>query len=102
MVAVEEPLQIRIGSRNIAITMRTPGQDAELAAGFLFTEGIVQPGEIQDIACTRNTAVVTLAPGVQLDPSRLERNFYVSIELRSLRKSLHRGHRVGRLHHSSA
>jgi FdhD protein len=78
LVAVEEPLQIRIGSRDIAITMRTPGQDAELAAGFLFTEGIVQPGEIKQIACARNTAVVTLASGVELDPSRLERNFYVT------------------------
>jgi FdhD protein len=78
LVAVEEPLQIRIGSRNVAITMRTPGQDAELAAGFLFTEGIVQPGEIEGIACSRNTAVVTLASGRELDPSRIERNFYVS------------------------
>jgi len=78
LVAVEEPLQISIGSRNIAITMRTPGQDAELAAGFLFTEGIVKPGEIENISCTRNTAVVTLAHGVELDPTRIERNFYVS------------------------
>ena len=78
LVAVEEPLQIRIGLRNVAITMRTPGQDAELAAGFLFTEGIVQPGEIESIGCTRNTAVVTLAGGAELDSSRIERNFYVS------------------------
>lgn len=78
LVAVEEPLQIRIGDRNIAITMRTPGNDAELAAGFLFTEGIVQPGEIAKIVCTRNTASVTLAKGAALDSSLLERNFYVS------------------------
>ncbi len=78
LVAVEEPLQIRIGSRDVAITMRTPGQDAELAAGFLFTEGIVKPGEIKSIACTRNTAIVTLASGSEIDSSRMERNFYVS------------------------
>lgn len=77
-LAVEEPLQIRIASRNIAITMRTPGQDDELAAGFLFTEGIVKASEIENIACTRNTATVTLAHGVEFDPSRIERNFYVS------------------------
>ena len=41
LVAVEEPLQIRVGDRDFAITMRTPGQDRELAAGFLFTEGVV-------------------------------------------------------------
>jgi FdhD protein len=78
LVAVEEPLQIRIGDRNIAVTMRTPGNDEELAAGFLFTEGIALPGEIEKIVCSRNTAVVTLAAGVTLDPSRLERNFYVT------------------------
>src|ERR1700722_15768102 len=78
LVAVEEPLQIRIGSNNVAITMRTPGQDAELAAGFLFTEGIVRAGEIEQIVCTGNTAVVSLASGVDLDPSCIERNFYVT------------------------
>jgi FdhD protein len=78
LVAVEEPLEIRIGGRNIAVTMRTPGNDAELAAGFLFTEGIVQPGEIEKIACSRNIAVATLAAGAALDASRLERNFYVT------------------------
>lgn len=78
LVAVEEPLQIRVGSRNVAITMRTPGQDAELAAGFLFTEGLVRPGDIEHVACSRNTAEVTLATGVELDPARIERNFYVS------------------------
>ena len=78
LVAVEEPLQIRIGERNIAVTMRTPGQDAELAAGFLFTEGILRSGEIANIACSRNIATVTLAPGAELDESLLQRNFYVT------------------------
>ena len=40
-IAVEEPLQIRLNGTDLAITMRTPGHDPELAAGFLFTEGIL-------------------------------------------------------------
>lgn len=75
---MEEPLQIRIGTHNVAITMRTPGHDAELAAGFLFTEGIVAPGDIEKITCSRNNAVVTLRAGVEFDPAGSERNFYVS------------------------
>ncbi len=79
LLAVEEPLQIRIGERNVAITMRTPGHDAELAAGFLFTEGIVrQRSDLEHIACSRNTAVVTLASGVEADPETWQRNFYVT------------------------
>src|ERR1041385_8517909 len=41
-LTVEEPLEIRIGRKTLAITMRTPGHDEELAAGFLVSEGIVQ------------------------------------------------------------
>ena len=47
-LAVEEPLEIRLGRSPVAITMRTPGHDGELAAGFLLTEGIIR--KAQDIA----------------------------------------------------
>src|SRR3954463_14672406 len=40
-LAVEEPLQIRLAGEDVAVTMRTPGHDFELAAGFLYTEGII-------------------------------------------------------------
>src|ERR1700761_1629250 len=78
LVAVEERVQIRVGNRDIAVTMRTPGDDAELAAGFLFTEGVVGPGDIAKVVCARNTATVTVADGVEFDDSILRRNFYVS------------------------
>ena len=50
-VATEEPLEIRIDGRPIAITMRTPGNDLELVAGFLFTEGVIDgPDDVQAMA----------------------------------------------------
>jgi len=78
-VAVEEPLQIRIGERNVSITMRTPGNDAELAVGFLFTEGILRgAGDVARIDCAENQTAVTLAAGVEIDAERLQRNFYMT------------------------
>src|SRR4051812_23603776 len=72
-VAVEAPLELRVRPhggepRPLSITMRTPGEDAELAAGFLFTEGLVRTrGEIVAIEPSGDDAVcVTLAPGVPL------------------------------------
>jgi FdhD protein len=74
-VAVEEPLEIRIGGRPVAVTMRTPGHDEELALGFCISEGL-RPCEARlpdDLAA--NTVEVD-APG--FDPERLQRSFYTS------------------------
>lgn len=80
LVAVEEPLQIRLGARDIAITMRTPGHDRELAAGFLFTEGILQhANQIAEITADGKGAIqVHLAESAHIDCDRLARNFYVT------------------------
>jgi FdhD protein len=76
-VAVEEPVEIRIGGKNVAITMRTPGNDEELAAGFLFTEGILRERkQVRSIESELNVAAVETAEEVNLD--RLERHFYMS------------------------
>jgi len=85
-LAVEEPLEIRVSRdgdgipRTIAVTMRTPGNDAELAIGYLFTEGIVRRGdEIVGVhACHGRALRVELAPTVSLDLARLERHSYTS------------------------
>src|SRR5205823_11345436 len=74
-VAVEEPLEIRINGRPVAVTMRTPGQDEELALGFCLSEGLrpVAARLPDDLAA--NTVEVE-APA--FDPRRLERSFYTS------------------------
>ncbi len=94
LLAVEEPLEIRLGfgpvtdrqQRAVAVTMRTPGHDEELAMGFLFSEGIIQqPDEIiscrhcvQDSQKEGNVLRVELHPDVVIDWSRLERNTFAS------------------------
>jgi len=88
LLAVEEPLEIRIGARTVSITMRTPGNDFELAAGFLFTEGILEDSrQIQRIHWSKsdgnprqasNSVTVELAAGVEVDFERLERHFYTT------------------------
>ncbi len=76
LLAVEEPLQIRINGRDVSITMRTPGNDRELAAGFLFTEGILKARvDLLSFAEAENTVTLTLADGV--DPGAA-RNFYTT------------------------
>src|SRR5437762_10143666 len=74
-VAIEEPLEIRIGDRAIATTMRTPGHDDELAAGFLLSEAIVrQREEIQAIAASSENVInIQLAPTVRFTPATAQR-----------------------------
>jgi FdhD protein len=75
VIAVEEPLEIRIGGRPVAVTMRTPGHDEELALGFALSEGL-RPADARlpdDLAA--NTVELD-APG--FDPTRLQRSFYTS------------------------
>jgi FdhD protein len=74
-VAVEEPLEIRIDGRPVAVTMRTPGHDEELALGFALSEGLRPEGARLPDDLAANT-VELVAPG--FDPDRLARSFYTS------------------------
>lgn len=95
VLAIEEPLEIRLGyisdgrrtHRSVSVTMRTPGHDLELAAGFLFTEGIVahaadleslKPCGRPDPAGRHNVVRAELKGDVAVDLARLERHFYTS------------------------
>jgi len=75
LVAVEEPLEIRIGGRPVAVTMRTPGHDEELALGFCLSEGLRPAAARLPDDLAANTVEVD-APG--FDPERLRRSFYTS------------------------
>jgi len=95
-LAVEEPMEIRVGfgtpgartARSLSITMRTPGNDFELAVGFLFTEQIVsRPEHVADVSfcgapapgrSTSNIVKVELKPEVEVDLGRLQRHFYTT------------------------
>ena len=79
-LAKEEPLEIRLGGQSIAVTMRTPGHDEGLAAGFLLTEGIIQrSSEItQFVRQDQNALNVLLAPSVKVDLERLTRHVFAS------------------------
>jgi FdhD protein len=63
LLAVEEPLEIRVDGEPLTVTMRTPGDDIDLAAGFLFTEGLLTGlGDVREIRmCDENVAAVTVA-----------------------------------------
>jgi len=75
VVAVEEPLEIRIGGRPVAVTMRTPGHDEELALGFCLCEGL-RPLRAQPPADLAANTVEVEAPG--FDPARIQRSFYTT------------------------
>jgi FdhD protein len=89
-VAGEEPLEIRVGGPSqepfrVAVTMRTPGHDFELAAGFLFTEGTIEGYEIRKVSycdaldVEQAYNVVTVRLDRDMDPARVgERNFYMT------------------------
>ena len=86
-LAAEEPLEIRIGDAPLSVTMRTPGHDVELAAGFLFTEGLVRQRaqilSLQEAESTSeenrgNVVVATLAPGADYDSEKMRRNFFAA------------------------
>ncbi len=89
VLAAEEPLEIRVGGTALAITMRTPGHDFDLAAGFLVSEGVISRSEHFGAAryCagatvegenTYNVLDVTLGAGVAAPDPSLERNFYTT------------------------
>src|SRR5881392_3819107 len=75
VVAVEEPLEIRIGGNPVAVTMRTPGHDEELALGFCISEGL-RPTAAQLPADLAANTVDVEAP--EFDLTRLQRSFYTS------------------------
>lgn len=88
-LAAEEPMELRVGGKPLAVTMRTPGSDIELAHGFLLTEGVI--GSREDIATARycdgvddqgrntyNVLNLALADGVPPPDTGVERNFYTT------------------------
>ncbi len=84
-LAREEPLEIRVRGRSIAVTMRTPGHDKELAVGFLLTEGLIKsPGDIVNVSPCRhsktpeNTLNVLLSPAVEVNFERLTRHVFAT------------------------
>jgi FdhD protein len=86
-LAAEEPLEIRVGTDPLSVTMRTPGHDLELAAGFLFTEGIVssadqiislQPGVSGDNPNAGNLVQAELVPEAIPDFSKMQRHFFAA------------------------
>ncbi|HEX2398424.1 MAG TPA: formate dehydrogenase accessory sulfurtransferase FdhD [Mycobacterium sp.] len=88
-LAAEEPLEIRVAGRPLTVTMRTPGNDFDLARGFLVSEGVVTAaldvaairycaGATADDGNTYNVVDVRLADGVPLPDVSVERNFYTT------------------------
>ncbi|NBE52163.1 formate dehydrogenase accessory sulfurtransferase FdhD [Streptomyces boluensis] len=88
-LAAEEPMELRVGGRPLTVTMRTPGHDFDLAAGFLVSEGVLHAadevagirycaGATADQGNTYNVVDVALSPGTAAPDASLERNFYTT------------------------
>ncbi len=85
-LVTEEPLEIRVNGAPLSVTMRTPGNDLELAAGFLLTEGIIQNGKQiieldyvpQEKQPKQNVVNVQLAADAEFDSENLRRNFFAA------------------------
>jgi FdhD protein len=87
-LAAEEPLEIRVGDTPLSVTMRTPGHDIELAAGFLFTEGLVgrraqilaleEPESADVDENLGNVVSARLAQDADYDPEKMRRNFFAA------------------------
>jgi FdhD protein len=89
-LATEEPMEIRAHGPGqeavrVAVTMRTPGGDFELAVGFLFTEGLIQPGDVRQVAYCDDVDteeqrynVITVALAESFDETVLHRNFFAT------------------------
>jgi FdhD protein len=88
-LAVEEPMEIRVGGRALTVTMRTPGDDFDLAVGFLVSEGVVRAagdvvtarycaGATDEGLNTYNVVDVDLDPSVPTPDASIERNFYTT------------------------
>ena len=79
-LVVEEPMEIRLDDVPLAVVMRTPGDDADLALGFAITEGIVTgPGEVSSVdSLGEGRWALRLAEGVKVDPELFKRNFYAT------------------------
>jgi FdhD protein len=82
LLAVEEPLEIRVGQRSLSVTMRTPGQDFELAAGFLFAEGIIISANQIRLAPNSknenpNILEIDLSPDAVIEPT-MQREFIMT------------------------
>jgi len=89
-LATEEPMEIRVGGpgqepAQVAVTMRTPGGDYELAVGFLFTEGLIVAGDVRRVAycddvddASQRFNVVTVTLERPFDAGALRRNFYAT------------------------
>ncbi|MEX1296985.1 MAG: formate dehydrogenase accessory sulfurtransferase FdhD [Candidatus Limnocylindrales bacterium] len=87
VVTVEEPLQIRLihgpaGERvetNVAVTMRTPGDDRALALGFLLSEGVIDdPAMVESVEAGENIVAVSVSPQATFEPEMLERHTYTA------------------------